>query len=420
MWQYSLGRMMLWAHVVGIVGFYAIIWRRTYPDVRDRVRKLPLKKFLPASSLESEPTVSIIVPARNEERNIRRCIVSLLEQDYEQFEVIAVDDGSTDGTGAILDELVQKHPQGHRLWVLRLRDELPPGWAGKPHAIHRGTQEAQGEWLLFTDADTWHAPNALRSSVTQAVEEGDDLFTVGAKQELYTFWERVLMPLAYMGIGMLYPPRQVNNPKSRVAVANGQYILIRKKVYSAIGGYERPDLRGTVLDDRDLARAVKESGHKLHFVDGQDLVHVHMYNGLTDTWRGWRKNAYLGNRGGLPFFFTQLIGLPMVGISPFLLPLLALFSKRGKGRKNTGFLPPVSEIGLASTVELVMLFSYRFWLNRMLNTPWPYIFTHPLASAVFTGILGESSWRVLTHKGVDWRGRVYHNTTDATTVPVSK
>jgi len=415
-WRQSLTRLMLWAHVAGIVGFYAIIWRRTYPDAKDQVRKLPLKKFLPTPTHLSEPTVSIIVPARNEEQNIGRCISSLLEQDYEQFEVIAVDDGSTDNTSQILDDLAHTHPQGHRLWVLRLRDELPPGWAGKPHAIHRGVQEAQGEWLLFTDADTWHAPNALRSSVTQAVEEGDDLFTVGAEQELHTFWERVLMPMAYLGISMLYPPRQVNNPKSSVAVANGQYILIRKEVYTITGGYGRPDLRGTLLDDRDLAHIVKETGFKLHFVDGQDLVHVHMYNGFSDTWRGWRKNAYLGNRGGILFMLIQLIGLPMVGISPFLLPLLALFTKRNREDKKRPLKP--SEVGTAVTLELTTLLLYRSWLNQSLRVPWYYSFTHPLAAAVFTGILGQSSWRVLTHKGVDWRGRVYHDNVENTKVPV--
>jgi chlorobactene glucosyltransferase len=415
-WRQSLTRLALWAHVAGIVGFYAIIWRRTYPDAKDQVRKLPLKKFMPTPAHPGEPTVSIIVPARNEEQNIGRCITSLLEQDYEQFEVIAVDDGSTDNTSNILDELAHSHPQGHRLWVLRLRDDLPAGWAGKPHAIHRGVQEAQGEWLLFTDADTWHAPNALRSSITQAVEEGDDLFTVGAEQELHTFWERVLMPMAYLGISMLYPPRLVNDPKSHVAVANGQYILIRKEVYTIIGGYGRPDLRDTLLDDRDLARVVKETGFKLHFVDGQDLVHVHMYNGFSDTWRGWRKNAYLGNRGGILFILTQLIGLPMVGISPFLLPLLALFTKRQKGDKKR--LLKTSEVGTAATLELTTLLLYRSWLNRSLRVPWYYSFTHPLAAAVFTGILAQSSWRVLTHKGVDWRGRVYHDKVENTKVPV--
>jgi chlorobactene glucosyltransferase len=398
-WQF-LARLFLWAHAISIMGFYLFVWWRTAPNKKDRV--LPCKDSQASRISAVGPFVSIIVPARNEERNIARCICSLLEQDYEHYEVIAVDDGSTDDTGRILDEIAQTHPNGHRLWVLRLRD-LPPGWAGKPHALHMGVQEAQGEWLLFTDADTWHAPNCLRSAISQAIQEDADMFTLASEQELPGFWDRTLMPMAYLGISMLYPPKLVNNPKSRVAIANGQYILIRRSVYTITGGYGRPDMRSTLLDDRDLARVVKENGFKLRFVDGNGLVRVHMYKNLRETWSGWRKNAFLGNRGGLPFVALQLIGLPMISIVPFLLPLFTFLTG---GRKRSGI--SARETALAALLELVPLFAYRTWLNSMLRVPWYYIVTHPLAGVIFTGILGQSSWRVLTGKGVDWRGRQYH------------
>lgn len=393
-WWRPWMRLFLWVHAVSIVVFYLTLWRRTAPAKGDRVNKLP-----PDSSTapRTRPLVSFVLPARNEERNIKRCVTSLLEQDYEPYEIIAVDDGSEDATGAILDELVRTHPNGHRLYVLRLRD-LPAGWAGKPHAIHMGTQEAQGDWLLFTDADTWHAPNALRSAITQAEQEHADLFTLGTQQDLPTFWDRVLMPMAFLGVGMLYPPRLVNDPTSSVAVANGQYILIRRKVYDLIGGYARPDLRGTLLDDRDLAHVVKENGFKLHFVDGEDLVHVKMYNNFDEIWRGWRKNAYLGNRGGIPFILTQISGLPMISIVPFLAPLLTRLAGVKQGERAA-----------LSIVELTPVLAYRFWLNKHMRVPWYYVFTYPLAGAVFTGILAQSTWRILTRKGVDWRGREYYN-----------
>ncbi len=398
---------LLWAHVIGVVGFYLVLWQRTAPNKHDRVKPLPAEDSLASSRPPVGPTVSIIVPARNEERNIRRCVTSLLEQDYEHYEVIVVDDGSTDATGCILDDLVHTHPHGDRLWVLRLRD-LPNGWAGKPHALHCGVQEARGEWLLFTDADTWHAPNCLRSTMAQALQEQADLFTMGAEQELPSFWDKVLMPMAYLSISMQYPPKKVNDPNSSVAIANGQYILIRRQVYDIIGGYARPDLRGTLLDDRDLAQVVKDNGFCLYFMDGRDLLRVHMYHGLRDTWRGWRKNAYLGSRGGFPFVLLSLIGLPMISIVPFLLPLLALFS----GTKKSGI--GQTEIHLATAAELVPLLAYRSWLNKELEVPWRYTLTHPLAGAIFEGILGQSAWRVLTHKGVDWRGRRYYEGQKAT------
>ncbi|GCE25839.1 glycosyl hydrolase [Dictyobacter alpinus] len=409
-WWQSWSRFVLWSHVIGVVGFYSILWWRTSPRKEDRLSVLPpLTKNATGGSAHNgeqkhDPFVSVIVPARNEESNIRRCVQSLLEQDYANYEVIVVDDGSTDQTGAILDELAQTHAHGKRLWVLRLRDELPAGWAGKPHALHSGVQEAGGDWFLFTDADTWHAPNSLRSAITQAVAERADLFTLGAEQELPTFWDRALMPMAYLGISMLYPPRLVNDPSSPLAVANGQYILIRRSVYEELGGYGRPGMRDTLLDDRDLAHLVKSHHYRLRFIDGAGLIHVHMYRSLSDIWRGWRKNAYLGNRGGVLFVLTQLFGLPMISIIPFLLPLLARLtrSKRSAGISSR-------EAALATGLELGPLLAYRAWLNNQLQVPWYYAFTHPLAGAIFTGILGQSTWRVLTKRGVDWRGRQYHD-----------
>lgn len=411
-WWQSLSRFVLWSHVIGMVGFYLVIWLRTVPRKEDQLRILPLQGSTAPVADKALPLVSIIVPARDEEQNIRTCVQSLLEQDYGNYEVIVVDDGSTDGTEAILDDLVHSHPNGKRLWVLRLRD-LPADWAGKPHAIHSGVQEAQGSWLLFTDADTWHAPNALRSAVTQALDEKADLFTLGSTQDLPTFWDRVLMPMAYLGISMLYPPRQVNNPNSSLAIANGQYILIRRSVYNQLGGYARPDLRGTLLDDRDLAHVVKSNGFRLRFVNALGLVHVRMYQSFSAIWRGWRKNAYLGNRGGVAFVLLELFGLPMITIVPFLLPLLA-----GLIRTKQGPAVAMTEVATATALELTPLLAYRLWLNRSLNVPWYYAFTHPIAGAVFEGILGQSMLYILSGKGVDWRGRRYQSTNRVTKVIV--
>ncbi len=417
-WWQSLSRFVLWSHIIGVVGFYLVIWLRTLPRRKDQLHILPRQDALPSTADnpstadKAQPLVSIIVPARNEEQNIRRCVQSLLEQDYANYEVIVVDDGSTDGTESILDDLVRAHPHGKRLWVLRLRD-LPADWAGKPHAIHSGVQEAQGDWLLFTDADTWHAPNALRSALTQALDEQADLFTLGSAQDLPTFWDRVLMPMAYLGITMLYPPALVNNPNNPLAVANGQYILIRRSVYDQLGGYARPELRSTLLDDRDLAHIVKSNGFRLRFVDSLGLVHVRMYRSFSAIWHGWRKNAYLGNRGGLAFALLELFGLPMISIVPFLLPLLPRLIRTKQGPAIS-----MSEAVSATVLELTPLLAYRLWLNRSLNVPWYYVFTHPLAGAVFEGILGQSMLYILSGKGVDWRGRRYRRESGVTKVIV--
>lgn len=399
-------RLLLWSHVFSILAFYLIVWFRTNP----RNSKPPVVKGRDNSRAKRRiPNVSVIVPARNEQRNIRRCVISLLEQDYDSFEVIVVDDGSTDETPCILDEIAHQHPHGDRLWVLRLKD-LPSGWAGKPHAIHSGVQEAHGAWLLFTDADTRHAPDALSTALARAQAEGIDLYTLGSKQELPGFWNKVMMPFAYLGISMQYPVYKVNDPDSPIAIANGQFILIRRAVYDLVGGYARPDLRGTLLDDLELARVVKANGFRLLFEDGSDLVHVYMYSTLRETWRGWRKNAYLGSRGGVLFALLELVGLPLVAVVPFALPLVGLLTQRDSSKRKQGKQAVTSgEWQLAGILEMAAVLAYRRWLDGKLNVPWYYGFTHPLAGALFMGILGQSIWRVLTRKGVDWSGRTYYN-----------
>ena len=402
-WLSSWARLFLWSHAIGVAGFYSLQWLRTRPNKEDYVRKL--SPITIQNTAQLTPRVSIIVPARNEERNILRCVSSLLEQDYTNYEVIVVDDGSTDNTAGVLDELTATHSHSERLFVLRLKDQLPDGWAGKPHAIHMGVQEASGDWLLFTDADTWHAPNALRSTLTQAMQEGADLFTISTQQELPTFWDKVMMPMAFLGISMLYPPRQANDPASPVAIANGQFILIKHSVYEATGGYARPDMKATLLDDRDLAAMIKREGYRLRFIDGQGLVSVRMYQSLNEAWHGWRKNAYLGNRGGLAFVLLELFGLPMITVVPFLLPLFTLFTRKPQGRQIAW-----TEVRNATALELTPLLLYRTWLNRQMGVPWYYIFSHPLAGTIFEGILAQSTWLIVTGKGVDWRGRRYHET----------
>jgi chlorobactene glucosyltransferase len=404
-------RLLLWGHALSILIFYLIVWRRTAPEKKEqKAHPSPARKTTPEQP-SGKPFVSIIVPARNEERNIRRCVTSLLAQERAgafEYEVLVVDDGSTDGTGHILKELAVTHPQGDRLRVLRL-DHLPDGWAGKPHALHAGVQATKGEWLLFTDADTWHAPQALGAALQRASAEHFDLFSLGSAQEMPGFWEKTLMPMAYLGIAMQYPPRQVNDPTSPIAIANGQFILIRRSVYDGLGGYARPEMRGTVVDDRDLARLVKQSGFRLRFEDGRDLLHVQMYRGLRETWRGWRKNVYLGSRGGLAFVLLELIGLPQVTIVPFLLPFIALLALL---RKKPVFGLSARELAAAALIELAPLLAYRAWEDQEIEVPWYYAFTHPLAGAVFEGILAQSTWQVLTRQGVEWRGRRYYKDTE--------
>lgn len=403
--QLSWNKLLLFGYVASIVAFYAAVARRTLVPPASELEPVDSRASHHAnvsagttspSSVSSItlPRVSIIVPARDEERNICTCVTSLLDQDYPDFEVIVVDDGSTDTTPDILRRLAAQHPQRDRLRTLRV-DTLPTGWAGKPHALYTGSQAAQGSWLLFTDADTHHAPSALGTAMRTALNHCDDLLSLGTQQNLPDFWGKVIMPLAYMGISMMYPPRQVNNPHSPVAIANGQYILIRRETYDRIGGYASPALRTTVLDDRDLAQQVKHAGGRLELIDGRTLVQTRMYQGLREHWNGWGKNAYAGSRGGLPFYLLMIVGLPMTCIVPFALQLAGLIGRRW-------------DWSVAGGVASAAIIAYRTQLNRNMSVPWRYVWTHPLAAAIFTGVLVRSFWRVATGRGVVWRGRTIH------------
>lgn len=384
-----------WLYAGSVIAFYALASRRSRPIGKPLGRDVPAAEGAPRNypDASNAPKVTVIIPARNEERNIVGCVESLLAQTYPNFEVIVVDDGSTDETPRLLEMLVQRNRSGHALRVARV-DSLPAGWAGKPHALHTGASETRGEWLLFTDADTRHAPTALATAMRDALSQPLDLLSLGTTQELPDFWGRVLMPLAFMGISFMYPEREVNDPKSPVAIANGQYILLRRSMYERFGGYAAPHLRATVLDDRDLAVEVKRSGGRMALLDGRGLVSTRMYHSLAEHWDGWGKNAYAGSRGGVPFFVAMVVGLPMIAITPFVLPILAVCKR-------------LRCVAIPGWAALAAALWYRRQIDANLGIPRWYAWTHPLGGAIFTGILARSFWRVRTGRGVVWRGRTY-------------
>src|ERR1700747_1341954 len=166
------------------------------------------------------PSVSVIVPARNEEASLRACLESLLVQVGIEFEIIVVDDGSTDGTRAI----AQSFPDVRVITPGR----LPPGWTGKNNAVAAGAREARGEWLLFTDADTVHKPGSLARAVAEADQHGATLLSYSPEQEVHGFWEKAVMPVIFAELAATYPPTKVNDPASRLAAANGQYLMISR------------------------------------------------------------------------------------------------------------------------------------------------------------------------------------------------
>lgn len=240
------------------------------------------------------PLLSIIVPARNEERQIETCVRSLLAQTYPQFEVVVVDDRSDDRTREILRAIERDDER------LRVVDgaELPPGWVGKPWALAQGAAIAHGAWLLFTDADTVHETSASAGAMRTALGGGYDVLSVLTQQIMRSAGERIALPSMLwtiaLGIGAL---DDVNDARKRdVAIFNGQYILFRRDAYDAIGGHGA--VRAEIAEDLELAKLLKRDGHyRTYLAVGDGRVRTRMYRSFRELWSGFVKNFALGVRG---------------------------------------------------------------------------------------------------------------------------
>lgn len=278
--------------------------------------------------------ISAIIPARNEEASIARAVESVAAQ-LEIGEVIVVNDQSTDRTAEILDELSQRIP---KLKVIAAGD-LPRGWAGKNHAAAVGAAAAQGEWLLFTDADTYHHLGSGRRALADAVDHSAVLVSYSPEQEMETFWERAVIPFVYGRLAARFSFAQVNDPRRPEAAANGQFVLILRDAYDAVGGHAA--IASEILEDVALARRVKSAGYGIYFTSPIGIVRTRMYRSFGALWQGWTKNLYLlvgGNAKGvllelaevLPIFDEAAMGAIWLyvrahaSVSAWLLPLLLL------------------------------------------------------------------------------------------------
>jgi glycosyltransferase involved in cell wall biosynthesis len=232
------------------------------------------------------PEVSIIVPARNEEVSVGGCLESLMAQTGIGFEIIVVDDHSTDRTR----EIAECAARGETVRVIEA-DPLQAGWTGKNNAVATGARAARGQWLLFTDADTVHLPGSLARAVREMLEHKADMLSYSPEQITVTFWEMATIPVIFAQLAGQYPPSKVSHPTTSMAAANGQYLLLKREVYDAIGGHAA--VAADVLEDVALARLVKRSGRKLRFRYAADAVRTRMYRNFGQLQEGWTKNLAL-------------------------------------------------------------------------------------------------------------------------------
>jgi len=354
---------------------------------------------MPVSAPVEAPLISVCVPARDEERNIRSCVESLLAQSYPNFELIVLDDRSADSTPDILRHYAAKD---HRLLVIT-GSNLPPGWAGKPYALTQAASAARGDWLCFVDADTILTPDALASVYTKAVETHADLFTIMTRQIMVTFWERAVLPLVMTALSVGFSPRKVNDPKRKDAIANGQFIFIKRSVYKAVGGHAA--IKSSIVEDKDLAVLTKRRGYRLVVADGRRVAATRMYTSLKEMWEGWTKNMYLGLRDDRGLLLLGVFGAFLAFTAALLLPLWVL------GGVALTVSAPGWE-GFAVLAEAVLLWGYlvlwRVLAARGMGIPAWYALTVPLGAGMFMAMMFVSAWNVLSGKGVTWKGRRYN------------
>jgi len=322
------------------------------------------------------PSLSIIIPACNEEESIKRAISQLLDQDYPDFEVIAVNDRSTDRTGVVLEELKIKHPQ---LKVVTIT-ELPPNWLGKNHAVYQGVKHATGKWLLFTDADIMFSPRSLKRTVSYSLENKLDHLTISPDIIHKGFFYGGFISLFLFTITFLFIISK--------SAGLGAFNLVKKSVYQEIGGYEAIAMQP--VDDFSFGKLVVKKGYKQSFGFSKGLISVKMYNNLLSMIKGIEKNQFAGTN------YSVIGTLASCWLNIFLhvYPFAGLFFGPQWARVLCGF----------SIIIVAAIYNYS---KKYINVSLRHVLIHPISALLYFWAVLNSMVKILSRGGIEWRGTVY-------------
>ncbi len=347
---------------------------RGLPTVPDLLR--PENDLTPIGN----PTITVIVPARNEQRDIRAGLESLLAQDYPYLQIIAVDDRSTDSTGAIMDTL-----ESPRLRVLHIT-ELPPQWLGKTHAMATAAALAESDYLLFTDADVLFAPSAIRRALADAVASHADHLVLGPTTIIRRWDEAALLAFFQVFGFWAARPWKVADPKARDAIGVGAFNLLRTSAYRRIGGFEA--LRMEIVEDMTLARRAKEAGLAQRFAFGQGLVSVHWASGVNGIVNVMTKNIFAATRFHIWLLLLGCVWLTYFCVMPFVEVLWGPFQ-------------------LPAAITVAAIFATYFLMGRVSSLRAWNAFFAPFAAALLIYALLRSMVVTVAQGGVNWRGTFY-------------
>lgn len=338
--------------------------------------------------------LSVIVPARNEEDCLGACLESLVAQSDEgwklgsDWELVVVDDGSTDRTREIATAFASVTVINP---VIRSK-----GWTGKANAAWTAAKQAKGEWLLFTDADTIHEPGNLRRAIHEAEKYEVAMLSYSPQQIVTGFWQRALMPLVFSELALAYPPGRVSDPESRLAAANGQFLLMKREPYFQVGGHEA--VANSLLEDVDLAYLVKRRKLGLRFRYAPDALSARMYRSFGQMCEGWTKNLAL-------LFGNALITAMWKMLDIFLLVGLPILAWNFPGPLS------VSTPWITARLVILLIWLRTLWrfYRRVSKSNFPFgdcllsVFGLPL----FVWLLWKSWFDHTVTKRVVWKGREY-------------
>jgi len=333
------------------------------------------------------PPVSIIVPARNEEEHVERALGTLLNLDYDNYEVIAVNDRSTDRTGEVMDRMASTAEARGRLRVIHIA-ELPQGWLGKAHAMWSAARHATGDWLLFTDADVLFRPDVLARSMAYAESEAADHVVLFPRMIMKSPGERIMIAFFQTLFVFGHRPWKVADPKTKDHMGVGAFNLLRRRVYDAVGSYEA--LRFEVVDDMKLGKIVKNAGYAQRNVYGADLISLRWVKGAMGMVNNLTKNFFA--IVSFQWWRALLSAFALAFLN--LMPFFGIWLAQGWAR-------------LPYSVALASIFAIYVGMSWESDIPAYYFVLHPIGAALFVYIMLRSMVLTLTRGGVVWRGTFY-------------
>jgi chlorobactene glucosyltransferase len=346
------------------------------------------------------PHVTILVPAKDEQGRIRTCLQSVLDQDYADFDLIAIDDRSADGTGRIMDEMAAGNP---RLSVIHIQQgSLGPGWTGKNNALFTAAQKARGDWLLLVDSDVILEPPALSQSIALAVYKKFDLLSLLPRLETHTFWESSLIPLCSAAAATMYLIALNNVNNVNIGFANGQFMLISRVAYDKIGGHET--VKDRYCEDVEIARVMKTRGMRPRISWGEEIAAVRMYSSLAGIIRGWSRIYYAAKVGNPKTILLAIVFLLTSCFSAYAIIAYGIVR----------LLHPIGNMldgawlaaGLLHLFLMTLVLSYMYRWSK--NSGWNALL-FPIAGPLLLWTLLQSLLMCITKK-VEWRGTRYSHT----------